>query len=281
MPARATAKHLRPLWPRSCFNRFKGSSLMLEKDKLRKADIFSGIVFFLFGLWIISQALKMPMKDSWGGVQNVWFVSPALFPLLVGAVISILGIFLSSSAIRIVGRREFQRVLRWLGSSQFIVFLQTNGVIRFYAMTVLFFSFVYLNLPRIDFFLCSVLFLAVFISTFYFDDDDLLKKLFTFYLAGTIVCLGYFVLGLPKKLEATTTYPNDWLAVVFIVSYLVYAWMLIRHHDGLRKKFRATLILAVAPPFLVCPVFKYFLLVPMPTEGLVVAVLDALWYWDF
>jgi hypothetical protein len=57
---------------------------MLEIEKLRKADIFSGVIISLFGLWVVGQALKMPMKDSWGGVQNVWFVSPALFPLFVG-----------------------------------------------------------------------------------------------------------------------------------------------------------------------------------------------------
>ena len=254
---------------------------MLDKDKLRKADIFSGFVFLLFGLWIISQALKMPMKDSWGGVQNVWFVSPALLPLFVGAMISILGILLTGKAIKTVGRRELQRVLHWLGSKELVVFLQTNGVIRFYAMTVLFFSFVYLNLPRIDFFLCSILFLAVFISMFYFDDDVLLKKLFTFYLAGTTVCLGYFLLGLPAILEKTLPYPNDWVAIGFIISYLLYAWILIRQVTALRKKYRTSLILAVVPPFLICPIFKYFLLVPMPTEGLIVAVLDAIWYWDF
>ncbi|KPJ78469.1 MAG: hypothetical protein AMJ54_03725 [Deltaproteobacteria bacterium SG8_13] len=253
----------------------------MEKDKLRKADIFSGVIFILFGFWIISQALKMPMKDSWGGVQNVWFVSPALFPLLVGAVISTLGILLAGMAVISVGGQEFGRLLRWLASSQLIVFLQTNGVIRFYAMSVLFFGFVYLNLPRIDFFLCSILFLAVFISMFYFDDDRLLKKLFAFYLAGSIVCLGYFALGLSETLEATLPYPNDWLAVVFIVSYLAYAWILIRQVPALRKKYRTSLVLAVVPPFLICPVFKYFLLVPMPTEGLVVAMLDAIWYWDF
>jgi hypothetical protein len=32
---------------------------------------------------------------------------------------------------------------------------------------VLFFSFVFLNIPRIDFFLCSVLFLLAFITMFY------------------------------------------------------------------------------------------------------------------
>ena len=254
---------------------------MLEKEKLRKADIFSGVAFLLFGLWVIGQALKMPMKDSWGGVQNVWFVSPALFPLFVGAMISILGILLTGTAFKAVGRQQLQRVLRWLGSPELVVFLQTSGVIRFYAMTVLLFSFVYLNLPRIDFFLCSILFLAVFITQFYFDDDALLKKLFFFYLAGTSVCLGYFLLGLPDALEPALPYPNDWLAVVFIVCYMGYAWVLIRRVPALRKKWRTSLILAVVPPFLICPIFKYFLLVPMPTEGLVVAVLDAIWYWDF
>ena len=95
---------------------------MLEKDKLRKADLFSGGVMFLFGLWVISQALKMPMKDSWGGVQNVWFVSPALFPLFVGATISILGILLIRTAFRAVGREGLLSVLQWLKSQELIRF---------------------------------------------------------------------------------------------------------------------------------------------------------------
>lgn len=37
---------------------------MLEKDKLRKADIFSGGGISIFGLWVMSRALQMPMKDS-------------------------------------------------------------------------------------------------------------------------------------------------------------------------------------------------------------------------
>jgi hypothetical protein len=41
------------------------------------------------------------------------------------------------------------------------------------------------------------------------------------------------------------------------------------------------MILSVAAPFLIGPVFKYLLLVPMPTEGLVVVLMDAVRYWDF
>ena len=155
---------------------------MMEKEKLRKADFFSGIIMSLFGVWMVSQAFKMPMKDSWGGVQNVWFVSPALFPLFVGSVIILLGALLARHAWKTVGRKEIGRVVRWLLSKANLVFLAGAPTLRFYAIAILFLSFVYLNIPRIDFFLGSVLFLSVFITMFYFDDDGLLKKLFFFYL---------------------------------------------------------------------------------------------------
>jgi len=254
---------------------------MLEKDKLRKADIFSGAVICLFGLWVVSRALQMPMKDSWGGVQNVWYVSPALFPLIVGGMISILGILLIRTAFKSVGREALLQSLHWLASAQLLRFLKKPAEIRFYAMAVLFFSFVFLNLPRTDFLLSSVLFLAVFISMFHFDDDRLLLALFGFYLAGTAFFLLYFVLGLPGLLASAVAYPSDWLIVAFIASYQAYAWRRVRRDPALRRKYRHSLILAVVPPFVICPIFKYFLLVPMPTEGLVTAAMDAIWYWDF
>ncbi len=149
------------------------------------------------------------------------------------------------------------------------------------AMIVLFFSFVFLNIPRIDFFLCAILFLIVFITMFYFDDDALLKKMLCFYLIGTIVFLAFFSLGLSKTLEDSLPYPGDWLTLAFIIAYGIYVWILIRNVPLLRKKYRTALILTIAAPFTIGPIFKYFLLVPMPTEGMVVAVLDAIWYWDF
>jgi len=254
---------------------------MMEKDKLRKADIFSGSIMFLFGIWIISQALKMPMKDSWGGVQNVWFVSPALFPLFVGAMIMLLGALLVRTAVKEVGFKEVKAVIRWLTSSELALFLKTPSNIRVYAITVLFFSLVYLNISRIDFFLCSVLFLVAFISMFYFDDDTLLKKMLYFYLAGTIFFMVYFVLNLPAILKPTVPFPNDWLMLAFIISYCIYTWTLIRSIPKLRKKYRTGLILAITTPFLIGSIFKYLLLVPMPTEGLIVAALDAIRYLEF
>lgn len=254
---------------------------MLPKDKLRKADIFSGGVIFLFGLWIAWQAFKMPMKDSWGGVQNVWFVSPAIFPLFVGVVVAVLGALLSRTGLKTVGRQEFGRVTRWLLSQNLLQFLTTDALLRFYAISVLFLSYVYLNIPRIDFFLCSILFLTVFITMFYLDDELLLKRLLFFYLAGICGMLLYFAWGIDQIVSARLPYASDLLTLCFLVGYCVYAWMLVRGNPLLRKKYRTALIVALAAPLIVGPIFKYFLLVPMPTEGLVIAGLDYLRYFEF
>jgi len=254
---------------------------MLEKETLRKADIYSGAVMCLFGLWIVLQAVKMPMKDSWGGVQNVWYVSPAIFPLFVGCMIMLLGGLLCRTALKMVGIKAFAETVHWLSSKAFLQFLNSIPNLRFYSIVVLFFSFVYLNIPRIDFFLSAVLFLAVFITSFYFDDAELLNKLFFFYLAGVIGLIIYFSLGLNEPLGRVVPFPADILALCFIVAYCVYAWMLIRDNAALRKKYRTAMIVAFVSPLVVGTIFKYFLLVPMPAEGLIVAVMDYFWYLEF
>ena len=254
---------------------------MMEKDKLRKADIFSGSLIVIFGVWVISESLKMPMKDSWGGVQNVWFVSPAIFPLFVGAVIVVLGGALIRTALKEVGWNGFVQVVQWLGSPDLIGFMKTGASVRFFAMVVLLVSLVYLNIPRIDFFLCAVLFLLVFITMFYFDDDALLRKMFFFYTVGTLGMAGYFFFGLDEALGSKVPYLRDWLTMVFIVAYGAYARRLANPAPGLRKKFRTSLTLAIVAPFIIGSIFKYLLLVPMPAEGLVVVAMDAIRYWDF
>jgi hypothetical protein len=201
--------------------------------------------------------------------------------LFVGGVIMLLGAFLVRTALKMAGIKALVETIRWLGSRNLLQFLVSESVFRFYAIAVLFLSLVYLNLPRIDFFLSSILFLAVFVTMFYFDDDQLLRKLFYFYLAGIGVLIVYFALGLDPVLGRYVPFAADILTLCFILAYCIYAWTLIRSNKPLRRKYRISLIVAVAAPFVVGPIFKYFLLVPMPTEGLIVAVLDYFWYFEF
>ncbi|MDJ0783573.1 MAG: hypothetical protein QNJ22_16470 [Desulfosarcinaceae bacterium] len=251
---------------------------MMETDKLRKADIFSGGIIFLLGVWIVSQALKMPMKDSWGGVQNVWYVSPALFPLFVGAMISLLGALLIRKALKTVGLAGITAVITWLTSRELTAFLRTGAMMRFYTIVTLFASFVFIQIPRVDFFLSAVLFLLVFITTFYFDVASLLKKLLYFYLAGTLIMLLLFATGLMAAWTGILPFAADWLTLVFILTYAAYARRQVAGDAPLSRKFRLSLILAISAPFFIGSIFKFLLLVPMPTEGLVTIALDTLWY---
>lgn len=253
---------------------------MMDKDNLRKADLFSGGIITLIGIFIVSQALQMPMKDSWGGVQNVWYVSPAIFPLFVGSMIALLGGMLMRTAFRTVGTRGLAQVLGFLYSSGGVAYIKGEGAIRFYAIVILFFSFVFIMIPCIDFFPATILFLLAFISMFYLDHEGLLKKLLRLYISQMGVLVLCMVSGIFERITVVA-YPGDLLTLAFIPVFAFFTRAWIKTDPVRMKKFRTGMILAIAAPLLVGASFKYLLMVPMPFEGLVVELMDAVRYYEF
>ena len=251
---------------------------MMDKDKLRKADVFSGGLIFLCGAAIVAQALKMPMKDSWGGVQNVWYVSPAIFPLFVGSMIMLLGGLLVRTALKETGFTAIREVVSGFFTPRFAAFLKADVNLRFYAIVTILTSFVFLYIPRVDFFLAAVAFLVSFIIAFYIDRIDILKRLFGFYLAQVAIFLIFLLSGISEMLTSVLAYPGDGLMLLFIISFALFARRLCREEEALRKKYNIALAVALVAPLFIGIVFKYFLMVPMPFEGHVVELLDAVWY---
>jgi hypothetical protein len=137
------------------------------------------------------------------------------------------------------------------------------------------------NLPRIDFFLCAFLFLIAFITMFYFDDDRVLKRLLFFYLAGETGFILYFALNIGEFVDGLIPFGTDVLSLCFTFTYCLYAWRLVHQIPGHRRKYRTGLIVGVVTPLVIGSIFKYFLMVPMPKEGLVVTFLDMIRYLDF
>lgn len=246
---------------------------MMEKKELRSADFISAILLILFGLWVLITTLTtFPMKDSWGGVQNVWYVSPALFPLFISFGITVLGIVLLRHAIKTGGAKTF------LGKLAHIKPGLSENMLRFLSIVLIFVALVYIYIPRNDFFLSALLCLTVFMSMYYLDRADLLKKLTGFFLIGTLIFLLLAIFNMNASLNNAYIYLSDILVFVFYLSYLAYAWKQLHNEDELKKKFSLTLLISFAVPLFVVPLFKYALLVPFPTEGGAIELMNIFWY---
>ena len=252
---------------------------MMDKNNLRRADLFTGALLFAFGLWMCLVSFKMPMKDSFGGVQNVWYVSPALLPLIIGFSLMLLSLLLIINSAKQTGfawiAKEAEKKLSTVSAGHIL----SDKSMRFIAILTAFIAFVFLNIPRIDFFLSSWLFLLFFITMFYFDSNLLLVRLLKFYGACTFLFLLYFLFKLDNFADGIYYFMTDVFALCFIVAYTIFTAFAIKGNAELKRKFRSSLVVAVVVPLILCPVFKYFLLVPLPKEGLVIeGIMDMIKY---
>ena len=251
---------------------------MLSKEKLRKADVFTGCLITLLGIWISLEALEMPMKESYGGVQNVWYVSPAIFPLIIGGVLSLLGLLLLSIAVKSIGIGDTLQLFKDAFNKVFSRHKLTLSTARFLSIVSCFVFFIFMNVPRVDFVICSILFLFVFIQSFYPDEEKYLIRISTIYFIGSMVFVAYFGFGFAKSLQASYRYITDIMNVVFILVMVVYTFWLFRREAELYRKFKIGLIISFIVPLFVGPIFKYRLLIPLPYEGLTAEFMDFLVY---
>ncbi len=249
---------------------------MLEKTKLRKADAFTALGLIVFGIWILAEAFGMPMTDSWGGVMNVWYVSPAIMPIAIGSAIILLSLALLYNAVREVGVGELAACAGRFARRA--VSKPSDGNVMFFAMASQLLIWVYLYIPRVDFLLTSVLFLLAFIPLFYFGSMVLLKKIWTAYLIGAATFVAYFTSGVGSIAYKAFKYSGDVLMLLFIIIFSVIMKGMVVKELGpgkdILKKYRLTLLVSILFPLFICPVFKFLLQVPLPYEGGIIGLMS-------
>jgi hypothetical protein len=240
---------------------------------MRKKDFITSLILIAFGIFMILYTITcVPMKDSFGGVMNIWYVSPGLFPICLGGLIIIMGIILCHRAIKDGGAKKFFEDLSHRKKDS------SGKTLRFLGILFVILAYVYLYIPRIDYFLSTILCLMVFISLFYLDRPRFLKRLFTFYLAGCLLFLIVFLAGIDKQLNERFLYFMDLLVFLFFLAYFAYCRILIRGDGILKRRLRTTLIMSIVPSLVLIPSFKYFLLVPLPVEGGFIELMNIIRY---
>ncbi|MCG8568655.1 MAG: hypothetical protein MJB14_00810, partial [Spirochaetes bacterium] len=71
-----------------------------DKRKLRAADFITAICLIVFSIIILKFASDMPIRDTYAGVESKFYVSPALFPILISGILIILAIVLLLKSIK-------------------------------------------------------------------------------------------------------------------------------------------------------------------------------------
>jgi hypothetical protein len=254
---------------------FGGS--MIDKSKLRGSDIITGSIFLVMGILIVAFAFRMPLRDSYGGVQSVWYVSPALLPIIIGSAMILLATAILLYAIKNDGIAQFKALCK----ERFATPLFDESGIRFAAIMVPLFSMVYINLTRIDFFLCIIYFLAFTISVFYFENPQIMRKTLILYTVqvGAIILLAVFKLD--KVLDSLFIYTMDSIALIFIIVLFVYIKKLAnkqKNADELKKKYAQMIRISLLTPLFIVPVFRFALRIPMPKEGAIMNIMYLIYY---
>ncbi len=245
-------------------------TLKLSKEELskkRKADFFTGLLILFISIAMLFESFTFPMTDSYGGVQNVWYVSPALLPILVSSLLILLSLILIKRSITDGGFKQAIEDFPKLTQT-----IRSEGSRRFFIICCYLIAYVYGVIPYVDFFIGSMVFLLAFILPFYLDRSELFSVSFLpFMVTSTLIgILGYQ--GMVSSLLADIAL----LAIMLFITLCSY--LKIKGDSELFSKWRISVMTSVLTPLILVPCFKFGLLVPLPTEGLVIKAMEHLAY---
>lgn len=249
---------------------------MEDKNReMRAGDLIIAALFFLLGCLILILSLQMPLTGSYGGVQSVWYVSPALCPIIIGIVI----IFLSISVFTYAWKHDGLKLLieKWTARRKEPFF--NEGTIRFLSVLVPMFGLVYVDLKRMDLLFSVFLYLAFTISVFYIDDSKIRKNTLVVYS----ICMVLNVILALVKFENMFLYSFDIIALIESVILVVTLLTNIKRSEledkkDARKKVRTACIIGALLPIFIEAVFRFGLRVPMPCEGSAMNLLYLIYY---
>lgn len=135
----------------------------MPKEKLRKADIVAGICLILLGLGVVYGATRMPMKGTYGGVTNVWYVSPAILPILIGVLLVIFSAGILLRAIKDGGHKD---IIGYFGTKAkgLPKNAEVHRILIIWAWSSV---YIFILLGRINFYLASFIYLGPLMLIFY------------------------------------------------------------------------------------------------------------------
>ncbi|MDB1125501.1 tripartite tricarboxylate transporter TctB family protein [Vibrio algarum] len=244
---------------------FDDGSLLEEKARqeeelaLHGWDFIFSAVVIVFSIFIIAHSLTMPFSGTVGGVKTTWYESPGLLPLFIGAALLLAGIVLFVNNAKENGRTLFMERIKDVNPSGFLI--SGGGIL----------TYIYIMITWYDFFLASLVFLLFYIGLYYLDEPKISSKLIKLYSAFMVLSVAIFGSGLDETINAGYEFTTDIILIVAAIAIFALFKISEKQYGAeFKRKVKVLALVSFLFPLVICPIFRYFLLVPLPKEGIVV-----------
>ncbi|MDG3087872.1 tripartite tricarboxylate transporter TctB family protein [Vibrio hannami] len=242
----------------------------IEQEKMHGWDFAFSLVVMVFSIGVVATSLTMPFSGTVGGITTEWYESPGLLPLVIGCSLFAAGLSVFVQSKHEQGREKFFKYFKEINPNSFLV--SAGGII----------SYIYVLITWYDFFLASATFLLLYIGIYYLDDDSITRKLLKIYYSAIALSLAVFLSGIDATINAGYAFTTDMILVVTMaVLFLAMFSSAKKTSSELARKVRKLTIIAIVFPAALCPIFRYFLLVPLPKEGIVVEQVFNYTYYNY
>jgi hypothetical protein len=240
---------------------------------LRKADFWSSLVLIAVSVAMLLEALTFPLRGTYAGVRNAWYVSPALFPLIVSATLVLLALGLLFRSVRAGGAAAALHDLWHPAAERFV-----RASAAFWIIGGAIAAYVYGFIPYVDFVAGTAAFLLCFTVGFHLAGTRAARTLLAALIASGVVLLAGAFAGLMPGPRTAAAYVLDavvWAAFMVAAAVVFAATSRIAE---LKRRFLHCFWTSLLTAFLLSVIFKYGLLVPLPREGATVALMDPIFY---
>jgi len=235
----------------------------------RRADLWTSLVLLVLAAAMLGGALQFPLEGTYAGVRNAWYVSPALFPLIVGTAIAILAAALLLTAVRAGA---------WRAVRQGSVPVGEGGVggLDVALIAGLIAAFVVAFIPRVDFIIGATFFLFVFTVAFHVPGPERVRPALACFAVAALAVFGMALAGLTPQTRSLNAFTVDGLVLLLLLLAMLLVVRRARGDPAARRAVGQCIGVALLTPLILGSIFKFFLLVPLPREGVVVVALDTL-----
>lgn len=250
------------------------------------ANFKLALAIFVVTCLALASTLQFPMSGSYAGVENQWYVSPALFPLVLLTALMLLSFSLLVKSYLNGGASELFQV------SGIFKDVQDTTKNR-WLLILLLAVYIYVFVPNVDFFIGSGFICTVLMVRFYLKHLQLTRVGIVIVSLCTVFILvnsalgseEYRIISLYALGDADKILRNDICLGMGLVSFQGICLFVLKRElksgSELRKKYLPLFVTTIVVPFSIVLVFHLGLQVPMPVEfGSSVQFLDYIVY-DF